>query len=232
MDKARDTFLEFKTTNNATEDFNVDDLLVKDIAKTLARQIDKEIFERKYAPAREVLKLVAAGAFLAASLVMPNLPLALKPFLNKKRKDESEAWKRFNIPYLKRTLERLEKQKLVEFKQEGGLQVVKISEDGKRKILRFAIDELAVEKPKFWDGTWTLVSYDIPKERKGVQNIFREYLKAWGFYPLHESLFLHAYPCRKQVEFLREYLGISKYVRIFIVNLIEKDKLFRDFFGV
>lgn len=65
-----------------------------------------------------------------------------------------------------------------------------------------------------------------------LRNIFRDYLHAWGFYPLHESVFLHAYPCFKQVEFLREYLGISEYVRFFIVAKIENDSLFHDFFDL
>ena len=204
--------------------------LIKDLTKNLAKQIDKEIFEKKYAPVKEVLKLVGAGAFLAASLVAPNLPLVLKPFLNSQ--EEYEAWKRFNIPYLKRTLKRLEQQKLVEFDEEERRQVIKITDGGRRRILKYAIDELAIEKPKFWDGRWRLVSYDVPVKIRSLCHIFREYLRAWGFYSLHESVYLHAYPCEKQVEFLREYLGIGEYVRIFTVAKIENDRPFKDFFGV
>src|SRR3989338_5096157 len=205
---------------------------IEAISKTLLRQIDKEIFERKYAPVMTVLKLVGAGVFVAAAMVAPGLPMALKQFLNRQRQNEYNAWKRFNIPYLKITLERLDKQKLVEFDEKDGMQVVKITDRGKRRILKFAIDELAVEKPKIWDDRWRLVSYDIPKELHRVRATLREYLNAWGFYPLHESVFLHAWPCEKQVEFLREYLGIGKYVRMFQVSAIEQDKEFRDFFGV
>lgn len=200
------------------------------IARTLSKQIDKEIFEKKYAPAKDVLKLVGAGIFLAASIAIPNLPLALKPFL--KNQEDYEVWKRFNIPYLKRTLKRLESQKMVEIDEENGLQVVKITNAGRRRILKCGLDELAVEKPKYWDEKWRLVSYDLPRPLINSRNIFRDYLHAWGFYPLHESVFLHAYPCFKQIEFLREYLGISEYVRFFIVAKIENDSLFRDFFDL
>lgn len=211
---------------------SIKDSLTAEISKTLAKQIDKEIFEKKYAPIKAVLTLVGTGLFLGASVIIPNLPLALKPFLDQKRKEEFETWKRFNIPYLRRTLMRLEKQKLVELDEKEGIQIVKITDSGKRKILKFALDELAVEKPKIWDGKWRLVSYDIPGELHKLRAIFREYLKAWGFYPLHESVFLHAYPCEKQVEFLREYLGLGEYVRILKVSGIERDKQFRDYFGV
>ena len=207
---------------------NIKDYLIEDMARSLTKQINKETFDKKYASAKTVLKLVGAGIFLAASFAIPNLPLALKPFLNKE--DDYEAWKRFNIPYLKRTLKRLEKQKLVEIGEEDGIQVVKITNAGKRKILKFAIEQLKIEKPKMWDYTWRMVSYDIPKNQENVRKVFREYLKVWRFYPFHESLFLHAYPCEKQVEFLREYLGIGEYVRIIQVSKIENDEVFREFF--
>lgn len=210
----------------------ISDALMSDVSKTLLKQINQENFNKKYARIGDVLKLVGAGVFIAGSLVMPNLPLALKPFLDHQRKSEMNVWKRFNIPYLRRTLNRLEKQKLVEFDEKDGMQVVKITQAGKKRVLRFAIDELAVEKPEIWDGRWYLVSYDIPGKLRRLRNIFREYLQAWGFYPLHESVLLHAYPCQKQVDFLREYLGIGKYIRIFTMTKIENDKLFRDFFGV
>jgi len=202
----------------------------EEIAKILSKQIKKEIFMEKYAPAKEVLYLVAAGAFIGGSLVIPNLPLALKPFLVNKNK--REAWKRFNIPYLRQTLKRLEKQRLVEIYEEGEMQVIKITNAGGKRILKGALDNLQVRRPRVWDGSWRLVCYDIPKNSKTIREIFRNYLERWGFYRLQESVFLHAFPCRKEVEFLREYLGIGEDVRIFEVSKIENDKVFRTFFGV
>jgi len=208
----------------------INEPLILDISKNLAKQIDKKEFEKKYAPVKTILTLVGAGAFLAGSLVIPNLPMALKPFL--KDQEEYEVWKRFNIPYLRRTLYRLEQQKLVEIAEEKGIQMVKITESGKRRILRYAIGEVLIEKPRFWDGKWRLVSYDIPGNLKPLRKMFREYLCLWGFFPLHESVLLHAYPCEKQADFLKEYLGVGQYVRMFTVSKIENDKPFKNFFGI
>lgn len=203
--------------------------IVDKVSQVLLKQIDREIFNKKYARVADVLKIVGAGFLLAGSIVAPNLPRAILPFFHE---NEYEVWKRFNILYLKRTLKRLEKQKLVEIDEEEGMQVVKITENGRRKVLRYALDELAIKKPKIWDGIWWLISYDLPLNFKFQREIFREYLKAWGFYPLHKSVFLHAYPCFKQIEFLREYLGVGEYVRVFKVSQIENDQSFRDFFGI
>lgn len=222
--RARKTFIEDLPISKALESS------IDAIAKSLSKKIDKDVFNRKHAHTAEILKLVGAGALLATSIVMPNLPRILKPFI--KDENEYEAWKRFNIPYLKRTLRRLEKEKLVQIKEEGDCQQVEITQRGRRRILKYALDELVIEKPKIWDGKWRLISYDIPGKYKSLRKILREYLSNWGFYPLHESVFLHAYPCGKQVEFLREYLGLGEYVRFFSVSQIENDKPFRDFFGV
>lgn len=200
------------------------------IALSLSKQIEGELHEKRYATARQILALVGTGAFIAASFAFPTLPKALQPFLHKP--DEHDVWKRFNIRYLKRTLERLDKQKLISIEDHGGVQSISVTESGKKRILRFALDELSIYKPKNWDGSWRLVCYDIPKKKKKLRAIFREYLCAWGFYPLQESVFLHAYPCLKEVTFLREYLGIGTYVRLFSVSSVENDTEFREYFGI
>lgn len=205
---------------------------IDELAKILSKQIDGKIFERKYAPAKDVLKLVGAGAFITASLLMPGLPMVLKPFLDDQRKNEREVWKRFNIPYLKRTLQRLEEQKLVETDEESGMQIIKITSQGRKKVLKMALDDLEVKKPRIWDGKWRLVSFDLPETMAKTRKVLVEYLSAWRFYPMQKSVYFHAYPCLKQVDFLREYLGVSKYVRIFTVLDIENDKQFRGFFGI
>lgn len=199
------------------------------ISNVLLKQIEKRIFEEKSAKIVEVLKLVGAGFFLAASFAAPNLPKMLAPFF---KPDEKEAWKRFNIPYLKRVLNRLEKQELVEITTENGEEIVKITEMGRVKILKSALNELSLEKPVSWDGNWWIVIYDIPKRYRVKRDIFRSYLKVWRFYPLQESVFIHAYPCRQQIEFLRDYLGIGQFVRILKVSRIENDENFRQFFDV
>lgn len=200
------------------------------LAKTLSQEIAADTFKRKYAPVASVLKLVGAGAFIAASFALPNLPLVLKPFIN--NENEFEIWKRFNIPYFQRTLRRLEKTKLVEIGEEKGMQVVKITDRGRRKILRYALDRIEIKKPRMWDGKWLLVAFDLPEKLAHARQTLLAYLKGWGFYPLQESLYLHAFSCEKEIEFLREYLGIGEYIRIFQVTKIENDELFREFFGV
>lgn len=208
----------------------MDEEKIDKLAQILSKQIDKEVFSRRYAPAKEVLKLIGAGVFLAASFTLPTLPMVLKPFL--KNKTEYDIWKRFNIPYLKRTIQRLEKQRLIEIENIKGAQSIKITSQGRQKIVKMALDDLSVVKPARWNGKWTLVSFDLPEVFSNERKALVEYLRAWGFYPLHKSVYLHAWRCFEQVDFLRDYLGVREYVRLFAVSDIENDRLFREHFGI
>ena len=203
---------------------------IESLSKELSKQLFTKKLEEDFGDTKEILKMVGAGLFLAGSIVMPGLPKALKPLI--KPENQDNPWKRYNFKYLKQTLNRLEKQKLVRFNFDGDQTTIELTDQGRRKILRYSLDNIAVKAPGSWSGVWTLVSYDIPNAFKAERDSFRQYLESWGFYPLHESMYLHAYPCEKEVEFTRQYLGIAKYVRIFKVSRIENDQPFRDFFGV
>lgn len=222
-----------KTRRRHWEEFQIPTKNIEVIAKSLKRKIDLEVRETKYAPVKEVLTLLAGGVFLAASVVMPGLSHGLKMFINQDDSyPDKDEWKRFNPSYLAKTVKALEKQKLVEIIEENDLQTIKITDRGKKKILRYALGELEIQKPKIWKEKWYFVTYDIPKGKDWLRNIMRDYLERLGFYRFHESLYIHAYPCQDEVEFLREYLGVVEYVKVLVVSRIENDKIFRDYFGI
>lgn len=204
------------------------------LAQSLKKKLDAEERERKYAPVKEVLTLLAGGTFLAASIVMPGLSAGLKMFINKEEDGWSDKneWKKFNHAYLAKTIKRLEKQKLVEIDEEKDLKIIKITDRGRKRVLRYALEELEIKKPRVWDGKWRFVTYDIPKKKNWQRDIMRSFLKRLEFYRFHESLYIHAYPCEDEIEFLREYLGLGKHVKLLVVNKIENDKPFREYFGV
>jgi DNA-binding transcriptional regulator PaaX len=99
-------------------------------------------------------------------------------------------------------------------------------------VLKFALESLRISKPDRWDGKWRMVFYDVADLQKGTRERLRGYLRAAGFYPLQKSVYLHAYPCEREIEFLKYYLGISSGVRVVIADKIENDAEFRAYFGV
>ncbi|MFZ5845605.1 MAG: hypothetical protein ACOY0S_04010, partial [Patescibacteria group bacterium] len=129
-----------------------------------------------------------------------------------------------------RTLRRLEQNKQIEIIEENGQQIIHLTKNGKRKILKYSLENLTIEKPKHWDGKWRLVLYDVPVSEKKLGDIIRQALKTLGFYAIQNSAYLFPYPCFNQVEFLREYYGLGDKVQYMLVEHIERDQAFKIFF--
>ncbi|MFZ5366317.1 MAG: hypothetical protein ACOZBZ_03395 [Patescibacteria group bacterium] len=194
-------------------------------------QQDKDSLEKKlqrlnerYPYVKEILYLLAAGSFLTLAVVMPNLPMALAPLL--------KSWQGYQRKRLKENFDRLRKQKLVEIVEENGQQVVKITEKGRVKALRYKLEEMAIKKPKRWDRKWRIVIFDIPEKNKRFRDSFREKIKNLEFYQLQESVFVHPFPCFDQVEFLRQVYNVRVEVTYIVAEKIENQENLRSHFNL
>lgn len=107
-----------------------------------------------------------------------------------------------------------------------------LTKNGKRRILKYSLDELTIEKPNSWDGRWRLVIYDVPKSKKYLRDVFRGTLKNLGFYQLQESVWLYPFPCEPQVTFLREYYDVGGEVVYVVASELEDDAPYRTYFNL
>lgn len=208
----------------------IDQESVERLALNLCQKYEQEFKDKKFFRVKNILNLIGSGVLSLTEFSPSNIIRLAKPFIQDL--EAYESWKRFNIPYLKRTIRRLEKQKVVEISEEKGKQIIKITDKGRIKILKNAIDDLKIERPSFWDRKWWLVSYDLPEDMSNLRDGIRRYLLYLGFFPFHKSVYLHAYPCRKEIEFLREYFGIGEYMKIFKIEWIENDRALKEFFNL
>jgi len=180
---------------------------------------------------KEVLMLLGAGTFLAASIVMPNLPMVLKPFLDEKKKREENEWKKFNTWRLKQVLKRMHQQKLVEIVENNEGHIVKISENGKKRLLKFNLDEMELKDQK-WDGKWRIIIYDILTGKKEEASLFRKTLKRLKFLKLQRSVYLTPFKCYDEIEYLRQVCSINTEALILTVSGLENEKAYREYFGI
>lgn len=183
--------------------------------------------KRKVDPkVRDILYLLAGGTFLAASIIMPGLPLVLKPFLNNQRKREEREWAKYNTWRLKQLIKRLNAQKVVEIK-EGE---VKITKKGRQKLLKYDLEKMELKKRI--DGKWRLIIYDISNLKKSQREIFRSTLKRLNFLPLQKSVYLTPYVCDDEIEFLRQTFDIGNDVILLKVKSIENEIVYKKYFGI
>lgn len=101
---------------------------------------------------------------------------------------------------------------------------------GKKIAGRYSIDDLSIKKPKEWDGKYRIVMFDIPDKVRLKRDVFRGKLKELGFHRLQQSVWAHPYECQKELDLLRDFLGLSSRELILIVGKIENDGYLRKFF--
>lgn len=175
---------------------------------------------------REILLLLAGGVFLAASFAMPGLPIIAKPFLDAKREQEQKQWEKYNLWRLRQVIKRLETQRVIEV-AEGE---VKITEKGKKQVLKFQLEDMELTKKT--DGKWRLVLYDISDFKKNQREIFRTMLKKLKFLRIQKSVYLTPFACEREIEYLRQMFNIGKEVVVLKVIGIEHESEYRKYFGI
>lgn len=184
----------------------------------------------------EVIKLLGLGALVTSSILMPGLPLALKPIIylykSKQKSDQQRYWNRFNYPRLNQLLKRLYYQKIVEVFEENGISTVRLTEKGKTRLIKINMEEMIINKPAKWDGKWRLIIYDVKKGKRSLGEIFRRFLRKLEFLKLQKSVYLTPYPCKDEIEFLRQYYNLGKEVLYIEAEKLENEKVIKGFFGI
>lgn len=185
---------------------------------------------------KEVLMLLGVGALILSSFVVPVLPMAVKPIIDfyerNERLKQHKVWNRFNQPRLKYLLKRLYKQKVVEIEDNEGESMVKLTDKGRRKLLKYKLEEIMIDKPPRWDGKWRIIIYDIKVQKRGLGEIFRSFLKKLEFLKLQKSIYLTPYSCKDQIEFLRQYHNLGEEVLYLEVNKLENEEVYKNYFGL
>lgn len=202
------------------------------LSAILAKNIEQETIRRRYAPIKHILTFIGIAGVVGLSLVAPTAAQIAKPFLDEKNRRERNQWKQYNPSYVRSSLRRLHKLKYVEISSENGQEIVTLTKAGRRRIYKYALDELTIEKPKQWDGRWRMIIYDVEEGKKYLRDVFRDALRTLGFYKLQESVWIFPYPCEDQITFLREYYAVGNEVLYAVAIQLEDDAPYQEYFGL
>lgn len=101
---------------------------------------------------------------------------------------------------------------------------------GKLRVLKYlGLERLKIKK---WDKQWRVVIFDLPETLKKWRDFLRRELKAMGFFPLQESVYIIPYPVTGELdEWLTEW-GLRKYVRYLTVSEIDGESVLRKVFDL
>lgn len=170
--------------------------------------------------AKQIVIAIGVLGVVSAVMVAPGLAKAI-PLL-----------KKIDLARINQELKRLHKRGLIEIiKRRNGVTTIKLTKEGRKKLSRYQIDLIEIEKPKIWDGKWRIIIFDIPVKKNFARELLRRKMRHLGFYKLQASVFVHPYSCYEVVKFLRDYFGVSSEVEYLEVEKLEsQNKLIEYFF--
>ncbi len=171
-----------------------------------------------------ILKMIGVAGLITVAVMAPNALQMLKLFdADKKRYRPHSVYKAFR---------RLESQKMVEIRETDGQTVISITEKGKKRLLKYDIDDMKIEKPKKWDKKWRVVAFDIPEKQKNAREALRQKLKDLDFYPLQKSLFIYPFPCQDEIDFIAEIFQIQNRIVFLETNKINNEDRIKNYFKI
>ena len=138
---------------------------------------------------------------------------------------------KINERNLREAIKRLYQSKLIDYRgnKDGSASLI-LTDNGKDRILRYAIDKIEIKKPAHWDNLWRMVIFDIPEDKKQGRNALNAKLKELGFYPMQKSVFIHPHECKDEIDFITELFELSPYVRFLRVKDIDIELHLKDIF--
>jgi len=160
---------------------------------------------------KNILKYLALGGILTFAMLSPiggpKVAKSLFKFL------------KYKIKQIRASAYYLKKRGLIEYiKDENGVITVKITNNGKKYLKKFDIDNMILNKPNKWDGKWRLVMFDIPEKAKKAREALRYKLKELDFLRLQDSVWVTPYPCDDEIRFLREIFNIPFNVDVVVTD--------------
>ena len=124
------------------------------------------------------------------------------------------------------TLSRLKSRGLIARSGSRKKAVWRITKPGRQHFKAKFLDESALPPD---DGKIRLVVFDVPEKERGKRDWLRTRLLTCEYSPFQKSVWIHPFECKKELDLISEYLGMSPYTMMFAAK-IENDRVLRRYF--
>src|SRR3989338_2432718 len=166
---------------------------------------------RKAEIAKEILYAASLVGVLTVAILAPNA-LQMFKFLPGLSNHERKA-------KFKRSLKKLEKNKLISLKESPGGEIEeKLTKNGEEKLLKYKVEDMTVKISPKCDKKWRLVIFDVPNRLNKNRLAFTRKLKEMGLIYFQRSVWICPYYCEEEIDFLKEIYRIGPFVRFAVVD--------------
>ena len=178
-----------------------------------------------------VLEAVADSLIKWKSYPSPSLPRLIGLTMKYILVSRKQSLKKEQI---RRILNKLEKKEIIHIEEKADQIFVKVSDQGKSKLLQYSLKKLFdfKRKKKKWNGKWYLVFFDVPEVQKNKRNYLRKFLIRLGFRKYQKSVYLFPYECEEEVKLIKKIVEGAKYMKYIIAEKIEDENEFKKYFRV
>ena len=142
-------------------------------------------------------------------------------------------WREINKSLLWQRIREFYEDKLVEFKEnKDGTITVVLTENGRKRALRYDFDNMRIKQTKSWDGWWRIVIFDIPEKKKAAREALRKKLKELGLIEMQKSVLVFPFECKDEVEFVAEFFEVDRHIRYIRAKYVTNDAELKKEFGI
>lgn len=173
-----------------------------------------------------LLAVVGLAGVLAVAMVAPNI-FSITAGHRERQFDRSDQKYRRRISS---AVHYAKNRGYVKTIQEDNKMYLTLTPQGENLLALEILKNLKICSRELWEGGWYLVIFDIPVKKNFSRDFFRNKLKQLNFYQLQESVFLFPWNCKKEIDLLRKFLGIEKYVCVVEVKGLEREEYYKKHF--
>jgi len=112
---------------------------------------------------------------------------------------------------------------MVESLQSDNMDYVRLTKEGKQKLMSLKLDDDTVIVPATWDGQWRIILLDLPESRKSERESLRYLLKKAGFVCLKNSAWVSPYPLEHLFMNIKKDLGLTTELMVLVTDTIDED---------
>src|SRR3989344_8931309 len=104
----------------------------------------------------------------------------------------------------------------------------RLSEKGRRQFEMLKVPK----KPRWWDGKWRMLTFDIKERRRATRDKIRDTLRTFGFFRLQNSVWVYPYNCEEYISMLKVDQKIGKDALYVIADQLENNQDLKKYFDL
>lgn len=174
-----------------------------------------------------ILLSLLAGAAIYFALSSPGGARKLLKAVSRELKERRNRQRFFwTLAYLRR-------KRYIDFRESAdGTTTIVLTEDGRKRALRYKFDELTLPRTKHWDGKWRIIAFDVPENKRRGRDALRDKMRELGCIQLQKSLWAWPYECRDEIDFIAETFHIAPHVHYIVAASITSEKFLKYKFNL